>query len=158
MKKEPKKVQNQESLIPLVSAIPDNLELVGFYPYNENKPAEKKEIKQQTQEVSNQNNIDDSEEDDNSLDENDKEELKQISMDEFDKANKIEHPIKSYEKKVIKPINNDLTNVQNFQQMIIEVILSNIGQITTSPFHKMIDLISPFRLEQDTQNRNQKSE
>jgi hypothetical protein len=42
-------------------------------------------------------------------------------MDEFDKANKIEHPIKSYEKKVIKPINNDLTNVQNFQQMIIEV-------------------------------------
>ena len=40
-------------------------------------------------------------------------------MDEFDKANKIEHPIKSYEKKVIKPINNDLTNVQNFQQMII---------------------------------------
>ena len=49
---------------------------------------QKKEIKQ-TQEVSNQNNIDDSEEDDNSLDENDKEELKQISMDEFDKANKI---------------------------------------------------------------------
>jgi polyisoprenyl-phosphate glycosyltransferase len=34
----------------------------------------------------------------------------------------------------------------------------NVGQITTSPFHKMIDLISPFRLEQDTQNRNQKSE
>ncbi|WP_201523520.1 L,D-transpeptidase [Aliarcobacter butzleri] len=120
-KKEPKKIENQESLIPLVSAIPDNLELVGFYPYIENKPAEKKEIKQ-TQEVSNQNNIDDSEEeDDDSLDENDKEELKQISMDEFDKANKIEHPIKSYEKKVIKPINNDLTNVQNFQQMIIEV-------------------------------------
>ncbi|MCG3717194.1 L,D-transpeptidase, partial [Aliarcobacter butzleri] len=113
-------IENQESLIPLVSAIPDNLELVGFYPYNENKPVEKKEIKQ-TQEVSNQNNIDDSEEDDDSLDENDKEELKQISMDEFDKANKIEHPIKSYEKKVIKPINNDLTNVQNFQQMIIEV-------------------------------------
>ncbi|WP_419675891.1 hypothetical protein ACN2CX_01365 [Aliarcobacter butzleri] len=43
---------------------------------------------------------DSEEDDDNNLDENDKEELKQISMDEFDKANKIEHPIKSYEKKL----------------------------------------------------------
>lgn len=126
IKKETTKNENQESLIPLVSLIPDNLELVGFYPYNENKPVKKEETKQ-TQELSTQNSSEE-EVDNDDLDEDAKEELRQISMDEFDKANKVQKSKKTH--KPNKPINNNLSNIQNFQQIIIEVDSStNVMQV-----------------------------
>ncbi|AXX94133.1 L,D-transpeptidase [Arcobacter ellisii] len=138
---------------PLVSAVPNTqeLKLVSSYPFDEGKRfvddedvEEKIEIKEEVVPLAKENSSIEEKENDEKI-ASYEEELRQISMDEFDRANeqlekkeKVQKITKSYEKPkvikkeipkkeeikpiVVKEVEEDIeANIADYQQLIIEV-------------------------------------
>ncbi|RBQ29050.1 L,D-transpeptidase [Aliarcobacter vitoriensis] len=114
---------NQKSIIPLVSAIPDNLEIIGFLPYSdeeENNKEEKFENQQSNIDINN-NEVDYGNMNEESISPEDEDKLLHISMDEFDNQIKNKQEIKiSYEKKPIQKNTNEIS-LDSYEEIIIKV-------------------------------------
>lgn len=117
---------NQESIIPLVSAIPDNLEIIGLLPYSEEPEISQKDDKQKDIVKNNlelKSEVDFGNLHDNNISPEDEDELLHISMEEYDAQNnqqiKTVYEKKSIPKNTLKQENKNSLN--NYENLIIKV-------------------------------------
>ncbi|WP_418180092.1 L,D-transpeptidase [Aliarcobacter lanthieri] len=117
---------NQKSIIPLVSAIPDNLEIIGILPYSEEPEISQKEDKQKNIVKNNlelKSEVDFGNLNDNNISPEDEDELLHISMEEYDAQNnqqiKTVYEVKNIQKNTLKKENKNSLN--NYENIIIKV-------------------------------------
>ncbi|WP_207190529.1 L,D-transpeptidase [Aliarcobacter lanthieri] len=117
---------NQKSIIPLVSSIPDNLEIIGILPYSEEPEISQKEYKQKNIVKNNselKSEVDFGNLNDNNISPEDQDELLHISMEEYDAQNnqqiKTVYEVKNIQKNTLKKDNTNSLN--NYENIIIKV-------------------------------------